>query len=301
MTYLPIVLQIEARQSTTWQELQDLLLCFDSKVERMSSMHSIKSQNNTLSPTANLANKSSPGSNTGSGYPRNNRLPCTSVSLSRPQLAVKVSNRDVISLSSLALKVSSTSLYNSNDMSLVISDEKQKDSNDMVFNLAAFQFFGIMSYAYQYKTLKNISVILFHRPRTLYEGLVLSVGGNGKSYKPAEGPAEGPAVGVKQDPRSFKLILEYIKALPNTDNPDLVHCPCLKCGNMERMKLVQIREHLFKNGIDMSYKVSEHNQSVADFELTNIDESIDEDQEPNQPLPESQMQQNNEPELIPND
>ncbi|KAF4394226.1 hypothetical protein F8388_005860 [Cannabis sativa] len=34
----------------------------------------------------------------------------------------------------------------------------------------------------------------------------------------------------------------------NADNPDLVHCPCLKCGNMERMKIAQIREHLFKNG-----------------------------------------------------
>ncbi|KAF4352654.1 hypothetical protein G4B88_012557 [Cannabis sativa] len=42
----------------------------------------------------------------------------------------------------------------------------------------------------------------------------------------------------------------------NADNPDLVHCPCLKCGNMERMKIAQIREHLFKNGIDRSYKSS---------------------------------------------
>ncbi|KAF4358384.1 hypothetical protein G4B88_008544, partial [Cannabis sativa] len=44
----------------------------------------------------------------------------------------------------------------------------------------------------------------------------------------------------------------------NADNPDLVHCPCLKCGNMERMKIFQIREHLFKNGIDRSYKVWYH-------------------------------------------
>ncbi|KAF4363165.1 hypothetical protein G4B88_007322 [Cannabis sativa] len=41
----------------------------------------------------------------------------------------------------------------------------------------------------------------------------------------------------------------------NADNPDLVHCPCLKCGNMERMEIDQIREHLFKNGINMSYKL----------------------------------------------
>ncbi|KAM6553910.1 hypothetical protein CsatB_014672 [Cannabis sativa] len=52
------------------------------------------------------------------------------------------------------------------------------------------------------------------------------------------------------------FILEFFAK--NADNPNLVHCPCLKCGNMERMTIVQIREHLFKNGIDRSYKVWYH-------------------------------------------
>ncbi|XP_030497369.2 protein HIGH CHLOROPHYLL FLUORESCENCE PHENOTYPE 173, chloroplastic [Cannabis sativa] len=129
--------------------------------------------------------------------------------------------------------------------------------------------------------------------RTLdrYEGLVLSVGGNGKSYvlileagpladtsqsklyfarfatkvgfcrvrvpfssfrpvKPddppldpflihtltirfeprKQKPAEGPAAGVKQDPRSFKLILEYIKALPTGQETDFILVSCTGSG-----------------------------------------------------------------------
>ncbi|KAF4403824.1 hypothetical protein G4B88_014280 [Cannabis sativa] len=47
------------------------------------------------------------------------------------------------------------------------------------------------------------------------------------------------------------LFLEF--SAKNADNPDLVHCPCLKCGNMEHMKIDQIREHLFKNApVDVS-------------------------------------------------
>ncbi|XP_060972473.1 uncharacterized protein LOC133038366 [Cannabis sativa] len=38
-------------------------------------------------------------------------------------------------------------------------------------------------------------------------------------------------------------------------NPKLILCPCLKCGNMERMNTSKIKEHLFRNGIDKSYKV----------------------------------------------
>lgn len=33
--YLPIILQIEARTSTSWQELQGILLAFDNKMERL--------------------------------------------------------------------------------------------------------------------------------------------------------------------------------------------------------------------------------------------------------------------------
>ncbi|KAM6554069.1 hypothetical protein CsatB_014831 [Cannabis sativa] len=41
----------------------------------------------------------------------------------------------------------------------------------------------------------------------------------------------------------------------NAKNTKLVLCPCLKCGNMERVDIASIKEHLFRNGIDKSYKV----------------------------------------------
>ncbi|KAF4381349.1 hypothetical protein F8388_026448 [Cannabis sativa] len=41
----------------------------------------------------------------------------------------------------------------------------------------------------------------------------------------------------------------------NAKNPKLILCPCLKCVNMERMDISRIKEHLFRNGIDPSYKV----------------------------------------------
>ncbi|XP_030479124.2 uncharacterized protein LOC115696363 [Cannabis sativa] len=44
----------------------------------------------------------------------------------------------------------------------------------------------------------------------------------------------------------------------NAKNPNFVHCPCVKCANLERMKIVKIKEHLFKNGIDKNYKVWYH-------------------------------------------
>ncbi|XP_062104513.1 uncharacterized protein LOC133815719 [Humulus lupulus] len=36
--YISIVVQIEARSKTTWQELQDILLSFDSKIERLQTL-----------------------------------------------------------------------------------------------------------------------------------------------------------------------------------------------------------------------------------------------------------------------
>uniref|UniRef100_A0A803QD97 Retrovirus-related Pol polyprotein from transposon TNT 1-94-like beta-barrel domain-containing protein n=1 Tax=Cannabis sativa TaxID=3483 RepID=A0A803QD97_CANSA len=70
--YLPIVLQIEAREKTTWQMLQDLLLSFDSKLDRLSSLSENSKHSNNASPTANLANKSgsgnyNPGNNNNKG------------------------------------------------------------------------------------------------------------------------------------------------------------------------------------------------------------------------------------------
>ncbi|KAF4376042.1 hypothetical protein G4B88_029406 [Cannabis sativa] len=53
--YLPIVLQVEARISTTWQELQDILLSFDSKLDRLTTLSGATKNLNLSSPTANVA------------------------------------------------------------------------------------------------------------------------------------------------------------------------------------------------------------------------------------------------------
>ncbi|KAF4348109.1 hypothetical protein G4B88_010776 [Cannabis sativa] len=47
------------------------------------------------------------------------------------------------------------------------------------------------------------------------------------------------------------LFLEF--AEKKASNPNFVHCPCMKCGDMERMKIFKIKEHLFRNSIDKSY------------------------------------------------
>ena len=57
--YFPIVLQIEGRSSTSWQELQELLLSFDSKIERLQTIKSASGgrSKTTTNLTANLANR----------------------------------------------------------------------------------------------------------------------------------------------------------------------------------------------------------------------------------------------------
>uniref|UniRef100_A0A803QCM5 Reverse transcriptase Ty1/copia-type domain-containing protein n=1 Tax=Cannabis sativa TaxID=3483 RepID=A0A803QCM5_CANSA len=66
--YLPIVVQVEARPSTTWQELQDILLSCDSKVERLSALSSTNKNApaNYISPNANVAT-TKPGDPNNSG------------------------------------------------------------------------------------------------------------------------------------------------------------------------------------------------------------------------------------------
>ncbi|KAF4392234.1 hypothetical protein F8388_012690 [Cannabis sativa] len=51
------------------------------------------------------------------------------------------------------------------------------------------------------------------------------------------------------------LFLEF--AEKKASNPNFVHCPCMKCGDMERMKIFKIKEHLFRNSIDKSYDALE--------------------------------------------
>uniref|UniRef100_A0A803PEH4 Integrase catalytic domain-containing protein n=1 Tax=Cannabis sativa TaxID=3483 RepID=A0A803PEH4_CANSA len=55
--YLSIVVQIEARSNTTWQELQDLLLSFDSKIERLQNLTLNSNKATSSSPQANMAAK----------------------------------------------------------------------------------------------------------------------------------------------------------------------------------------------------------------------------------------------------
>uniref|UniRef100_A0A803NZ12 Integrase catalytic domain-containing protein n=1 Tax=Cannabis sativa TaxID=3483 RepID=A0A803NZ12_CANSA len=55
--YLTIIVQIEARSKTTWQELQDLLLSFDSKIERMQSLEGPKTMSPPVAHQANMATK----------------------------------------------------------------------------------------------------------------------------------------------------------------------------------------------------------------------------------------------------
>uniref|UniRef100_A0A803NFL4 Uncharacterized protein n=1 Tax=Cannabis sativa TaxID=3483 RepID=A0A803NFL4_CANSA len=58
--YLFIVVQIESREHTTWQKLQNILLGFDGRLERLNAFLNNNKQVN--SPTANFAQRPS-GSN----------------------------------------------------------------------------------------------------------------------------------------------------------------------------------------------------------------------------------------------
>ena len=41
----------------------------------------------------------------------------------------------------------------------------------------------------------------------------------------------------------------------NTIDPSNICFPCIKCGNVQRIKIVEIKDHLFRYGIDKSYKI----------------------------------------------
>ncbi|XLR61575.1 hypothetical protein S83_012247, partial [Arachis hypogaea] len=120
-----------------------------------------------------------------------------------------------------------------------------------------------------------------------YEGLVLSVGGNGRSYVLIleAGPLADPSqsklyfaristkVGfcrklvevnaeMKQDLRSFKLILEYIKALPLYDHQH--HMGLLI---MERRELVSKYEQV-KTLAESSELMHKHDSAMTKYALT---------------------------------
>ena len=52
--------------------------------------------------------------------------------------------------------------------------------------------------------------------------------------------------------KGVDAFLEYCKK--HVQDPKYTHCPCLKCGNMRKWDLKTVKEHLFFNGVDKSYK-----------------------------------------------
>ncbi|KAL0543805.1 hypothetical protein IC582_018910 [Cucumis melo] len=57
-------------------------------------------------------------------------------------------------------------------------------------------------------------------------------------------------------PKEYELGVKiFIKfGFSNTTN-SYIHCPCLKCGNCEKHSRNGVRDHLYVNGIDKSYKI----------------------------------------------
>lgn len=43
-------------------------------------------------------------------------------------------------------------------------------------------------------------------------------------------------------------------AIENATDPTKIHCPCTKCGNLQKRDVVEIRDHLYINGIDKTYE-----------------------------------------------
>ena len=42
-------------------------------------------------------------------------------------------------------------------------------------------------------------------------------------------------------------------ALENTTDPSRVHCPCRKCSNLKKLDIMEIKSHLYFNGMDQTY------------------------------------------------
>ena len=56
--------------------------------------------------------------------------------------------------------------------------------------------------------------------------------------------------------REYEEGVEYFInfALQHCQNPSVIHCPCMRCGNLMHHTPNKIREHMFFNGIDQSYR-----------------------------------------------
>ncbi|TXG66340.1 hypothetical protein EZV62_007615 [Acer yangbiense] len=79
-----------------------------------------------------------------------------------------------------------------------------------------------------------------------------------------------------------RLSQEYVRGVENfltfatsqLCNSNVFRCPCLKCGNLNNHTIREIRDHLFFNGIDQSYrKWIWHGESLYPTNSSNIDQS----------------------------
>ena len=75
--------------------------------------------------------------------------------------------------------------------------------------------------------------------------------------------ADRLSIEYKQGVQKF---LEF--CLENAKDPNAIMCPCVKCGNLEKLSVSEITEHLYFNGIDKSYdRWIWHGKNVQSTEL----------------------------------
>ena len=56
--------------------------------------------------------------------------------------------------------------------------------------------------------------------------------------------------------KEYELDVEnFIKFGFSNTSTSYICCPCLKCGNCEKHSRKSVRDHLYVNGIDESYKI----------------------------------------------
>ncbi|KAI5343546.1 hypothetical protein L3X38_011422 [Prunus dulcis] len=64
----------------------------------------------------------------------------------------------------------------------------------------------------------------------------------------------------------------------NLENTTHIHCPCVKCGNIRLFGVGMIRDHLYFNGIDQSYKIWTWHGEPWEW-TTNASRNVEEDEQ----------------------
>ncbi|KAI5335613.1 hypothetical protein L3X38_025746 [Prunus dulcis] len=67
-------------------------------------------------------------------------------------------------------------------------------------------------------------------------------------------------------------------AIENLGNTTHIHCPCVKCGNIRLFGVGIIRDHLYFNGIDQSYKIWTWHREPWEW-TTNASRNVEEDEQ----------------------